>query len=63
VHAVDVIDEAIPVRRLPVPQTVFGGGVDANVAVRKLEAVDPAGDLPANRHFGVSFVNRTPGGP
>ena len=47
VHAVDLIDEAIPVRGLPVPQTVFGGGVDANAAVWKLEAVDPVGDLPA----------------
>ncbi len=63
VHTVDVIDEAIPVRGLPVPQTVFGGGVDANVAVWKLETVDPAGDLPADRHFGVPFVKRAPGGP
>jgi len=61
VHAVDVIDEAIPLRGLPVPQTLFGGGVDANVAVGKFETVDPAGGLPADRYFGVSFVKRAPG--
>jgi hypothetical protein len=61
VHAVDVIDEAIPLRGLPVPRTVFGGGVDANVAVWELETVDPAGGLPADRYFGVSFVKRAPG--
>ncbi len=63
VHADDVIDEAIPMRGLPVPQTGFGGGLDANVAVWKLETVDLAGDLPAVRHFGVSYIKRTPGGP
>ena len=63
VHADDVVDEAIPVRGLPVPQTVFGGGVDPNVAVWKLETVDPAGDFPADRYFGLSFVKRAPGGP
>src|SRR5208337_485315 len=49
VHIVYVIDEAIPVRRLPIPYTVFGGGVDANVAVWQLESADPAGNLAADR--------------
>src|SRR5208337_3667240 len=38
-------------------------GVDANVAVWQLETADPAGNLAADRHFGVSFVKRAPGGP
>ena len=63
VHTVDVIDEAIPVRGLPVPHTVIGGGVDANVAVGQLETVDPAGDLPADRYFGVSFIKGVSRGP
>ena len=37
--------------------------MDANVAVWEVETVDPAGGLAADRHFGVSFVKRAPGGP
>ena len=52
VHADDVIDEAIPMRGLPVLQTVFGGGLDANVAVWKLPRRSTL--LAISRLFGTS---------